>query len=375
MFIFNEYRLRNIIILELYYIIISIRFIFAGEFIDMKKLSSFNSYFVILDTGLYLYDFNSFDLALIYQFQNEYKDTNNKINLAELYYRYRAYIFCLVNEYLFIFNEYTYKVLNYQIKEIANFNDDDYYNIMPYKIENNNISFIIAFNNDIKKLYFYSYNFDINDGINEPNIKIFDDMDIQDKMIRCQINLNSTFIICFFYAEFNENKLCFAVFRVKDNELIERRLDGIVCEETFGRINQIKFAISFDNKFFVCILVNEYIPICFINEDNSYEFKDIGCLEGKKWSHNYKVFYFDETNEFILLSRHNLDLTILNNYNNSIMICNTRIFGTYHDKEYSLIYNNGYQVINYTNFTNYNQCFNISTLEKNKVFLNWVRFN
>ena len=48
------------------------------------------------------------------------------------------------------------------------------------------------------------------------------------------------------------------------------------------------------------------------------------------------------------------------------MICNTRIFGTYHDKEYSLIYNNGYQVINYTNFTNYNQCFNISTLEKNK---------
>ena len=113
MFIFNEYRLRNIIILELYYIIISIRFIFAGEFIDMKKISSFNSYFVILDTGLYLYDFNSFDLALIYQFQNEYKDTNNKINLTELYYRYRAYIFCLVNEYLFIFNEYTYKVLNY----------------------------------------------------------------------------------------------------------------------------------------------------------------------------------------------------------------------------------------------------------------------
>ena len=203
MFIFNEYRLRNIIILELYYIIISIRFIFAGEFIDMKKLSSFNSYFVILDTGLYLYDFNSFDLALIYQFQNEYKDTNNKIKLTELYYRYRAYIFCLVNEYLFIFNEYTYKVLNYQIKEIANFNDDDYYNIMPYKIENNNISFIIAFNNDTNKLYFYSYNFDINDGINEPNIKIFDDMNIQNKIIRCQINLNSTFIICFFYAEIN----------------------------------------------------------------------------------------------------------------------------------------------------------------------------
>ena len=225
MFIFNEYRLRNIIILELYYIIISIRFIFAGEFIDMKKLSSFNSYFVILDTGLYLYDFNSFDLALIYQFQNEYKDTNNKIKLTELYYRYRAYIFCLVNEYLFIFNEYTYKVLNYQIKEIANFNDDDYYNIMSYKIENNNISFIIAFNNDTNKLYFYSYNFDINDGINEPNIKIFDDMDIQDKMIRCQINLNSTFIICFFYAEINENKLYFAIFSVKDNKLIKQRLD------------------------------------------------------------------------------------------------------------------------------------------------------
>ena len=37
-------------------IIINFYYIFAGEFIDIKKLFLFEKYFVILDTGLYLYD-------------------------------------------------------------------------------------------------------------------------------------------------------------------------------------------------------------------------------------------------------------------------------------------------------------------------------
>ena len=75
---------------------------------------------------------------------------------------------------------------------------------MPYKIENNNISFIMAFNNDTTNLVFYYYNFDLNKGINEPKKKIFNDMNIQNKKIRCQINSNSTFIICFYYSQNNK---------------------------------------------------------------------------------------------------------------------------------------------------------------------------
>ena len=179
----NGAKLRNVVI-EFYYILILIKVSFAGEFIDLKKLSSSNSYFIILDTGLYIYDFNNIlDCCLIHQFNiNEYReDTNNSILLSELNYIYKAYIFCLVNENLFIYNEYTNKLLNYNIKEIVNFYDDDYYNIMPYKLEDNNISFIIAYNNDSTNLFFYFYNFDLNDSIIEANQIIFKDMNVQNK--------------------------------------------------------------------------------------------------------------------------------------------------------------------------------------------------
>ena len=158
MFPIKDFRLSNFIIIELYYILISIKVSLAGVYIDMKKISLYDSYFIILDSGLYLYDFNTLDYISIYEFSNELGEANNIINITELYSLNKAYIFCLINEYLFIYNEYTYKIMNYRINEIVPFNDY-YYNIMPYKIENNNISFIIAFNKNINKLIFYFYNF------------------------------------------------------------------------------------------------------------------------------------------------------------------------------------------------------------------------
>ena len=202
MFSFNEFKLRNIFIL----IIISIKAIFAGEFIDLLKLSLNDNYFVVLDTGFYLYNFNTFNCSLIHKFECKHNNINDTINLIELYYENKAYIFCLVNEYLFILDEYTYQLFHYIINEIYNFNDG-YYNIMPYKIENNNISFIIAFNKDTNKLFLFFYNFYINERINKPKEIIFNDMNIQNKMIRCTMNSNLTFIICFYYSKNNSFNL------------------------------------------------------------------------------------------------------------------------------------------------------------------------
>ena len=206
MFSFDKFKLSNFIFIEIeFYFLISIKVIFAAEFIDIKKLSNTDSiYFTVLDTGLFLYDFDNKDYSLIHQFNdNEFRiGSNNIVNLTELYYEYKAYIFCLVNENLFIFNEYTYKVLNYKINEIIPF-QGYYYNIMPYKIENNNISFIIAFNSESTNLIFYYYNFDLNEELNEPKEIIFNDMNIQNKMIRCQINSYFTDILCFYYSKIN----------------------------------------------------------------------------------------------------------------------------------------------------------------------------
>ena len=165
----------------------------------MKQLTlSDSSYFVILDTGLYLYELSDLKFFKIFEFDNELKETKKTINIAELYNGYNAYIFCLVNEYLFIFNEYTKNIYYRKINEIEEF-INYYYNILPYKAENKNISFLIVFNNDTNNLYFYFYNFKVDEDINKPILIKFSEMNIQNKMIRCQTNSNSIFIICFYY--------------------------------------------------------------------------------------------------------------------------------------------------------------------------------
>ena len=272
MFSFNGFQIRNIIIVEIIYLLISIKAIYSESFIDMKKLSHNDYYFVILDTGLYLYDSMIKNCSLIYQFNNNEICTDNieknKINITELYNEQKAYIFCLINEYLFIFNEYNYKLLNYSIKEIAAFNNGEYYNLMPYNIENNNISFIIAFNNDTNYLLFYFYNFNLNEEINEPKVIIFNNMNIQNKMIRCQINSNSTYIICFYYSIINsKNYFCSQTFRIKDMDLFEEKNSTVILEnENLDVIKQIKISNSLNDKFFICFS-NDKNPICIINDN------------------------------------------------------------------------------------------------------------
>ena len=150
-----RYRInsKNIFRNYIFYILISIGYIFSDEFVDIKKLYLNNNYFVILDSGLYLYNFNTSDCSIILSFdEGIYRPINNKINLTELNDEYNSFIFCLVNEYLFIFNEHTNKTISYILYDIKkinndfNYNNNYYYNLMPYKFENNNMSFIIVIN-------------------------------------------------------------------------------------------------------------------------------------------------------------------------------------------------------------------------------------
>ena len=118
--------------------------------------------------------------------------------------------------------------------------------------------------------------------------------------------------------------------------------------ESKNTINQIKLAMSNNDKFFVCFL--EYkTPICLIN-DNSFEFKKIECENSNGWSAAYKVLYFAENDHFMLISRSELIATIINNADNSLEKCKKNIFSK-QSNIYSIIYNNDYQLINYTTFS------------------------
>ena len=74
---FNGFQIRNILIIEIYYILISLNVIYSGRFVDIKKLSPNDYYFVILDSGLYLYDSTIENCSLIYGFNNDELDKKN----------------------------------------------------------------------------------------------------------------------------------------------------------------------------------------------------------------------------------------------------------------------------------------------------------
>ena len=106
-------------------------------------------------------------------------------------------------------------------------------------------------------------------------------------------------------------------FLIKNMTLVrEKNYTKIVSNS----IKEIKVATSYDGNFFVCFL-EDTTPICLIN-DYLYDFKVINCTQNDNWSPEYKVLYFQETDDFMLISRFSLLTTILNNNNKSIEKCN-----------------------------------------------------
>ena len=354
--IFNEINFKDIILIYLLYILISSKGIFCVSLIDMKKLSAYDSYFVVLDTGLYLYNFNTYEYALISDFTNPTIEVNtNSVNISELYDENNAYIFCLVKKYLFIFDENTNKTINYKINkpDINNF----YYTIMPYKKQNNNLIFIIAINNVTDKLFFYYYNANLNGELNEPKEIEINNMNIQYKMIRCQINSYLSFIKCFYYSKANsKNYFSYSKFIINDNNIEKEETLNITVNNT---IKQIKSAMSYNNKFFICFTVlgkdknkidNKSIPSCYINDFETNQLNEINCTYNTEYGDGYKVLYFNETGDFMLVSVYHLTTTLLSSFNNYVEKCKENIFSI-QSLQYYLIYNNGnYKEINISKF-------------------------
>ena len=59
------------------------------------------------------------------------------------------------------------------------------------------------------------------------------------------------------------------------------------------------------------------------NAHNNFMMKNnqINCQHNNGWVDGYKVFYFNETDDFMLISRKDLTATILDNYQSKVTIC------------------------------------------------------
>ena len=221
MFLFARLNFRNLIIIFLYYILLSIKNVLGDKFIDINKLSVTDTYFVVLDSGLYLYNFNTLDCSIILSFNSTvYRSSNNKIILNEINDYYNSYILCLVNEYLFIFNEKNNKTISYKIN-VFNLLDYKYYDLLPYKFEHNNLSFIFVCWKESPKLIFYYYNFTLNDDINNPIEISFENFIVKNNKISCQINSYLSIIKCFYHEIIESKKyISTASFLIKDMKII-----------------------------------------------------------------------------------------------------------------------------------------------------------
>ena len=130
-----------------------------------------------------------------------------------------------------------------------------------------------------------------------------------------------------------------------------------------NNIIEIKVVSSYNDNFFVCHIVDGVI-YCFIN-DNLYNFYKFNCPYSSGWSTEFKVLFFKEQDEFMLISRKQLYATIINNSDKSVKKCDEQILSV-QPNDNSIIYINDYQVVNYTNFQKENESIDISILDKIK---------
>ena len=271
------------------------------------------------------------------------------------------YILCLVNQYIFKFNERTNAITSYDLYNTG-IPKNIYYNLFPYKIQNNDISFILSYN-DTSNLTFYYFNFPLNGNIQEPKKFSFTDMKIENQMIRCLINSPLSYIQCFYYL-IKENQKYFLSTKFSIDNM------NIIMKESFNLtvnniIKEIKPAMSYNNNIFVCFSLDK-IPDCYINTYQKNNFIQIGCRFNTTYSTKYHVFYFNETDDFMLISRSDLTTTLVSNFNNSVKLCKKKYYLSPQTKHYSVIYNNEYKYVNASNFTDHMSCNNITILPESK---------
>ena len=166
-------------------------------------------------------------------------------------------------------------------------------------------------------------------------------MNIQNKMIRCQLNSYKSFIKCFYYSKISPPYLesdstgqgningenhyfSYSIFSINNSNVKKEETLNITVDNT---INQIKSAMSYNNNFFICFFVinndETNIPFCYINDYETNELHQINCSYGRHGD-GYKVLYFNETGDFMFISVHNLVTTLFNSFNNSMKKCKER---------------------------------------------------
>ena len=363
---------------------------YKAKFIEIKSLKSEN-YFVVFDYGFSIYDHNLSLVKSLFNFTKKIYDTDNII-ITKHINKENIYIFCLIKDYLYIYDDYKEKIAKYDInsyvedKELLKYK---YYNIIPYNSEQKHLKLIISsikveierVNYSKNRYYedYYYYNkyldYNINYGnddrliLEKQGIKSFDAYNklLEEKNI-CHI-LDSSFIIkCIYYDnkywnnikyDINNNKYkisgSFYYYKLTFEQIASSKSyknDYLVCS-----LNNYRYYFQYYN-FTDCVLCDEhkdYDDECdFIDYLYEYDCSDI------------ETYYFNEVDKFVLICKKFKEfmLFIIDHdlkqvdYEKKIYISCVGNKG--YDSKFSLIYNNltkDYELITDYNFTENSNCY------------------
>ena len=362
---------------------------YKAKFLEIKSLKSEN-YFVVFDNGFFIYDCNFSLIKSLFNFTSKIIDSDNII-ITKHINKEIIYIFCLIKDYLYIYNDYMGKIIQHDInsyvedKELLKYK---YYIFIPYNTIEGNLNLIISsIKEKIERKYYrrryydeyYYYNIYLDYNINNENdgklelkmqgihsfdatYKLFIEKNI------CHI-LDSSFIIkCIYYDNIYWNNI---KYDIKNNKY------DISGPFAYRKItfDQIVSSKSFENNYLVCALNNygDYFQyynftdcaLCDENRDYDDECDYIDYLKEYDCS-EIKTYYFNEVDKFVLICKKfkefiifiiDYDLRQVDDEKIIYIICDDN---KGYEGKFSLIYNNltrDYELITDYNFTENSDCY------------------
>ena len=328
------------------------------SFYGIQKISNNDNFLVLLDKGLYNYNYESKKCEIIKKLDDSIFEENDEYNRVVITKNSKidsteTKIAVLINQHLYIYtydnssNNFKYTLINSLI--------DSEHKTFPFHVQivdfkltiyllKHEMSFVL-YNYFLKSFGFNNY---LSIKNNEPKLIKYEDNFSNFPV--CQLDTNSLNIKCI-YVLAVYNYLKYIEFKNNEDSYVSIT-DNII--EGIGNVNyeNINFVIS-SNKDFTCFSRNNETN-CYYSANSKGNFQKISHNFENKCS-EMKTYYFEENNQFILSCKKNFVYYIYifneNNIKNNIQP-KTFTLSDYNGK-YDIIYNSkidNYDIIYDDNF-------------------------
>ena len=311
---------------------ISYEYIFEpveGRYPKLKKLPS-GEYLVIMNKGIYIFNKNFTNNTQLYMFiGNEiiYDEIDfNKTEITEIKNQTNYYILSLIKERLYLYNHIDRTINKSDLSSYLS--GGSKYNLLPYKVINSNLYYIIIFSKENSencgrssyilyklKFFLFEINISLNKTLSYKNTEFINNNNecktyITNINFSCHL-LNQTYIICLYLID-NSQTIEISKFNIENN--FSREYIYSYINKKINKIMAIKSSISpeYHNIFFCyyweyltyqgfVILKKKYLlyNVCLVY--NIIEKKIEVIYQDIYNTQNLEIYDFDETNSKILI--------------------------------------------------------------------------